>query len=88
MTAVLEFASVSKTYDGLRPLRIADLRVDARDRVAILGFDQPSAEVFVNLATGATLPDVGTVSILGRATKAISDPGDWLETVDRFGIVS
>jgi len=28
------------------------------------------------------------VSILGRATKAISDPGDWLETVDRFGIVS
>lgn len=86
--AVLEFAGISKTYGGLRPLRIAELRVGARDRVAILGFDQPSAEVFVNLATGATLPDAGAVSIFGRETKAIGDPRDWLETVDRFGIVS
>ena len=36
-------------YGGLRPLRIAELRVAAGERVAMLGFDQPSAEVFVNL---------------------------------------
>jgi predicted ABC-type transport system involved in lysophospholipase L1 biosynthesis ATPase subunit len=86
--AVLEFAGTSKAYGGLRPLRIAELRVAAGQRVAILGFDQPSAEVFVNLATGATLPDAGEVSIFGRATNAIDDAADWLATVDRFGIVS
>jgi ABC-type polar amino acid transport system ATPase subunit len=86
--AVLEFAAISKAYGGLRPLRIAALRVAAGDRVALLGFDQPSAEVFVNLATGAILPDQGHVSIFGRTTTAIDDPADWLATVDRFGIVS
>jgi predicted ABC-type transport system involved in lysophospholipase L1 biosynthesis ATPase subunit len=86
--AVLEFAGASKAYGGLRPLRIAELRVAAGDRVALLGFDQPMAEVFVNLATGATLPDAGEVSIFGLPTRAIEDSADWLATVDRFGIVS
>jgi predicted ABC-type transport system involved in lysophospholipase L1 biosynthesis ATPase subunit len=85
---VLEFAGTSKAYGGLRPLRIAELRVAAGDRVALLGFDQPTAEVFVNLATGATLPDAGDVSIFGLPTRAIEDSADWLATVDRFGIVS
>ena len=79
---------MSKDYRGLRPLRIAELRVAAADHVAILGFDQASAEVFVNLAIGATLPDEGEVCIFGRPTKAINDSADWLATVDRFGIVS
>ena len=86
--AVLEFAGASKAYGGLRPLRIAKLRVAAGDRVALLGFDQPTAEVFVNLATGATLPDAGEVSVFGLPTRAIEDSADWLATVDRFGIVS
>jgi len=86
--AVLEFSGTSKAYGGLRPLRIAALRVAAGDRVAILGLDQPSAEVFVNLATGATLPDAGDVSVFGRPTRTIDDSADWLATVDRFGIVS
>ena len=79
---------MSKDYGGLRPLRIAEMRVAAADHVAILGFDQVSAEVFVNLATGATLPDAGEVRIFGRPTNAISDSTDWLATVDRIGIVS
>lgn len=88
MTTVLEFAGISKDYRGLRPLRIADLRIAAGEHVAILGFDLPAAEVFVNLATGATLPDAGQVAVLGRATSAIRDSADWLATVDRFGILS
>ncbi len=87
-SAVLEFAGISKDYHGLRPLRIAELRVAAGDHVAMLGFDQPAAEVFVNLATGATLPDAGDVSVFGRPTTSITDSTDWLATVDRFGIVS
>jgi lipoprotein-releasing system ATP-binding protein len=86
--AVLEFAGASKAYGGLRPLRIAELRVGERDRLAMLGFDQPTAEVFVNLATGATLPDAGEVRVFGRATASIDNGAEWLATVDRFGIVS
>jgi ABC-type transporter Mla maintaining outer membrane lipid asymmetry ATPase subunit MlaF len=85
---VLEFAGTSKDYHGLRPLRIAELIVAARESVAILGCDRISAEVFVNLATGAILPDAGEVRVFGRATSAIADSADWLATVDHFGIVS
>ena len=86
--AVLEFAAMSKDYRGLRPLRIANLTVAAAEQVAVLGFDHVSAEVFINLATGATLPDAGQVSVFGRPTSAIGDSVDWLATIDRFGIVS
>jgi ABC-type transporter Mla maintaining outer membrane lipid asymmetry ATPase subunit MlaF len=86
--AAVEFAGVSKTYGGLRPLRIAELRVAPGDRVAILGLDQVAAEVFINLATGATLPDAGEVRLFGRTTSAITDSADWLATIDRVGIVS
>ena len=87
-SAVLEFAGISKDYHGLRPLRIAELRVAAGDQIAMLGFDRASAEIFVNLATGATLPDAGTVTVFGRPTQSIGDSTEWLATVDRFGIVS
>ena len=88
MTPVLELAAVSRDYRGLRPLRIAELRVAAGERVALLGLDAPAAEVFVNLATGTALPDAGEVALFGRATSAIVDSADWLATVDRVGIVS
>jgi ABC-type polar amino acid transport system ATPase subunit len=85
---VLELADVSKRYGGLRPLRIQRLTVSARDHVALVGLDQPMAEVFVNLVTGATLPDRGHVAVFGRSTGAIVDGAEWLTVVDRFGIVS
>jgi putative ABC transport system ATP-binding protein len=85
---VLELTDVSKDYRGLRPLRIASLSVGRGEQVALVGFDQPSAEVFVNLVTGATLPDRGTIRLLGRATTEIADADDWLTVVDRLGIVS
>ena len=85
---VLELTDVSKDYHGLRPLRIANFSVQRGEQVALVGFDQPSAEVFVNLVTGATLPDRGTVRLLGRATADIADADDWLTVVDRVGIVS
>src|SRR5205807_1268378 len=65
-----------------------ELRAAPGDRVAILGLDQVAAEVFINLATGATLPDAGEVRLFGRTTSAITDSADWLATIDRLGIVS
>lgn len=88
MTAVLELTDVSKNYQALRPLRVARLTVAPAEPVAILGFDQAAAEVFVNLLTGATLPDRGEVKVFERSTQSIADSAEWLALVDRFGIVS
>ena len=85
---VLELTDVSKDYHGLRPLRLANLSIAAGEQVALVGFDAPGAEVFVNLVTGATLPDRGTIRLFGRPTADISDADDWLSVVDRVGIVS
>ena len=87
-TDVLAFDGVIKAYGGLRPLRLRQLRVAPGEHVGLAGFDQATAELFVNLVTGATLPDEGTVTIFGRATSAITDSTDWLATVEHFGIVS
>jgi len=85
---VLALTDVSKDYHGLRPLRIASLSVAEGEQVALLGFDQSTAEIFVNLVTGASLPDRGSIRLFGRATTDIADSADWLTVVDRFGIVS
>lgn len=87
-TDILALDAVIKAYGGLRPLRVRQLRVAAGEHIALAGFDQTTAELFVNLVTGATLPDEGTVTIFGRATSAITDSTDWLATVEHFGIVS
>jgi ABC-type lipoprotein export system ATPase subunit len=85
---VLELTDVVKDYRGLRPLRIQRLTIASSEHVAIMGFDQPMAEIFVNLATGATLPDRGEVKIFGHASSAIADSAEWLALLDRFGIVT
>jgi ABC-type transporter Mla maintaining outer membrane lipid asymmetry ATPase subunit MlaF len=86
--AILEFSNISKAYGGLRPLRLRSLSIAKGAIVGLSGLDQTTAEVFVNLATGATLPEEGTVRVFGQATSAIADSADWLALVDRFGIVS
>ena len=85
---VLELEDVSKDYHGLRPLRIARLSVAHGEQVSLVGLDQSTAEVFVNLVTGASLPDRGSIRLFGRHTADISNSDDWLTMVDRFGIVS
>jgi ABC-type transporter Mla maintaining outer membrane lipid asymmetry ATPase subunit MlaF len=85
---ILEFSDISKAYGGLRPFRLRALSVTPGTVVGLAGLDQTTAEVFVNLATGATLPEEGTVRVFGRVTSEIADSADWLATVDRFGIVS
>lgn len=85
---VLELTGVTRSYGALRPLRIEQLTLSAGDQVALLGFDQPAAEVLISLLTGASLPDTGSVRIFGRSTADITDSSDWLTTLDQFGIVS
>lgn len=87
-TPVIHIAGMSKSYSGLRPLRIQELVVERGERVAISGFDAAAAELLVNLITGASLPDQGTIRIFGRATSEITDGDTWIASLDRFGIVS
>jgi ABC-type transporter Mla maintaining outer membrane lipid asymmetry ATPase subunit MlaF len=85
---VLELRNVQKDYRGLRPLRIQQFALRQGESVALIGFDQISAEVFVNLVTGATMPDTGEVRVFGQSTGDISDGDAWLASLDRFGILS
>lgn len=84
----LEFRNVVKDFRGMRPLRIRDLSVAAGERVSIAGLDTPAAETFINLATGAGLPDEGEVRVMGEPTSAITEGDQWIASLDRFGVVS
>lgn len=84
----IEFDGVVKDYRAIRPLRVAALRVEPGERVALSGFDRPAAEVFVDLVNGALLPDHGVVRIFGRATAEITDGQDWLASLDAFGVLT
>jgi ABC-type transporter Mla maintaining outer membrane lipid asymmetry ATPase subunit MlaF len=84
----LEMRDVSKSYSALRPLRIASLTIASGERVSLGGMDAGAAEVMVNLVTGASVPDAGDVRVFGRRTADIADGDQWLDSLDRFGIVS
>jgi len=86
--ALVRLRGVSKDYRSLRPLRIAELDVTPGRSVALVGFDQMMAEVFVDLITGAILPDSGEVIAFGQPTSAIPDPSGWLATLDQFGLLT
>ena len=88
MSVVVRVTGVRKNYSGLRPLRIQSLEVLAGERVALSGLDTAAAELFVNLITGASLPDEGVVHTFERSTADITDGDQWLATLDQFGIVS
>ncbi len=79
---------VVKDYRGLRPLRISSFDLHAGESIALLGFDQVTAELLVNLVTGAILPDAGDVTVMGRSTGSIQHADDWVGTLDQFGLLS
>lgn len=88
LTPVLELLAVVKNYHALRPLRIRELRVAPGETVAISGLDLPATEVFTGLVTGAMLPDEGNVRVFGEDTAGVSDADEWLQGLDRFGMIS
>jgi len=85
---LVRIRGLTKDYRSLRPLRIAELDVPPRRSVALVGFDRMMAEVFVDLITGAVLPDSGEVMAFGRPTSSIGDPDGWLATLDQFGLLT
>jgi predicted ABC-type transport system involved in lysophospholipase L1 biosynthesis ATPase subunit len=88
MTALLDVRGLVKDYQGLRPLRVRELRVDSGRVVSLAGFDAPAAEMFVHLVTGAALPDEGEITLFGTNTRHIPDTAAWLRSLDGLGLVS
>jgi ABC-type lipoprotein export system ATPase subunit len=79
---------IRKFFGEPQPLVIDQLTIDARDRVALPDLNTGAAETFINLITGASLPDEGTVVVDGCDTRQITTDTDWLVSLDRFGIVT
>lgn len=85
---VVDVTALVKDYRGLRPLRLQRLSLAVGDHVALLGMDEPSAEMLTTLLTGAVAPDSGSISILGTATADLANTDEWLTLVERIGLVS
>jgi putative ABC transport system ATP-binding protein len=79
---------IRKHFGEPRPLVIRELSIHASDRVALPDLNAGAAEILINLITGASLPDEGTVRVDGQDTRNISTDTDWLKSLDRFGIVT
>jgi ABC-type ATPase involved in cell division len=85
---LIHLSRIVKSYQALRPLRIAEFSASRQDRLVLSGFDAMAAEMFVYLVTGAALADEGEVVIAGRNTRDIATDTEWLASLDRFGIVT
>ena len=85
---LVEMAGVARDYAGPVPLRVDSFRLARGARVAIEGLDAGGAETFINLITGAALPDAGDVHVAGRNTRTIATDTEWLISLDRIGIVT
>lgn len=85
---LLQMSGVQKDFQSLRPLRLRDLTVKAGDVLSIAGLDAVTAEIFVHLVTGATLPDAGDVVLFGQNTRSIPDSETWLRTLDSIGMIT
>jgi ABC-type lipoprotein export system ATPase subunit len=85
---LIEMTGIRKHFGELQPLVIRDLTLHAFDRVALPDLNTGAAEILINLITGASLPEEGTVRVDGHDTRDISTDTDWLASLDRFGIVT
>jgi ABC-type transporter Mla maintaining outer membrane lipid asymmetry ATPase subunit MlaF len=86
MKTAVAFDKVEKFVRSSPILRLDDLRISERESVAFYGLPPEHAEIIVNLMTGATLPDEGSVRILGTDSRAVAEERDWFEFVENFGI--
>ena len=88
MNELIAINDLVKDYQGLRPLRIKSLAIRPGDVLAVSGLDALAAQTFVNLVTGATLPDSGDIALFGQDTRSIADGQAWLKSLDGVGMVT
>jgi ABC-type lipoprotein export system ATPase subunit len=85
---LVQIRKITKDYHSLRPLRIESLDLHEGETLALCGFDRMTAEILVDLITAAIVPDSGEITVFGQLTTAIADRESWLQTLDRFGLLT
>src|SRR5919197_3679780 len=78
---VLALSAVTKTYPGVIALREASLEVRAGEIHALVGENGAGKSTLMGIASGATLPDAGSVEIAGRP---LDPPAP--QTAERLGL--
>lgn len=86
MKTAIRFENVVRNFRGAPLLRIDDLRIPERECVAFYGLPPEFSEPLVSLITGATIPDEGTLELLGIDSREISEESEWFQFVENFGI--
>ena len=86
--SLVQIRKITKDYHSLRPLRIESLDLHEGETLALCGFDRMTAEILVDLITAAIVPDSGEITVFGQLTTAIADRESWLQTLDRFGLLT
>ena len=86
--SLVQIRKVIKDYHSLRPLRVDTLDLHAGQTLALCGFDRITAEILIDLISAAIVPDSGEITVFGQLTTAIADRESWLQTLDRFGLLT
>ena len=68
----LEMAHIAKRYAGVSALTDVSIRVLAGEVHAILGENGAGKSTLVNIATGTTSPDEGTITVLGTELTSLN----------------
>jgi putative ABC transport system ATP-binding protein len=84
---IIELRGVEKML-GESSLRINEFTFRENAQVVLAGLPGVMGEAFMNLIVGALLPDAGDVIVFGQNTKEIRTDTEWLQSLDRFGLVS
>lgn len=68
----LVLSNISKNYSGVAALRDVSLEVFAGEVHALLGENGAGKSTLMNVASGTTIPDVGTITIDGQVIEKLS----------------
>jgi ribose transport system ATP-binding protein len=68
----LVLANISKNYSGVAALRDVSLEVFAGEVHALLGENGAGKSTLMNVASGTTIPDTGTITVDGQVIEKLS----------------
>jgi urea transport system ATP-binding protein len=71
MTALLEVSGISVTFDGFRAINNLSFSIDEGELRAIIGPNGAGKTTFMDIVTGKTKPDAGTVTFGERSTSLL-----------------
>ncbi len=72
MTALLEVSGVSVTFDGFRAINNLSFNIGPAELRAIIGPNGAGKTTFMDIVTGKTRPDTGTVTFGERSVSLLS----------------